>query len=81
MSAAAFIHDRVVLGPTLVVPVRTLWRAYLAYCEEWGFDPDGAEHFVRCVSLEEGVTVRNGGRGRLRRCFEGVGLAVESCAA
>ena len=81
MSCQAFIRDRVVLGPTLVVPVRVLWWDYLAYCETWGFEPGSAADFVVRMELEEGVKLRTGGHGRLRRCFEGIGSNAGSLIA
>lgn len=74
MSCKAFIRDRAVLGSTLVVPVRVVWNEYLAYCRQWGFKAEAAGDFVMRVELEEGVTIRIGGHGRLRRCFDGIGL-------
>ncbi len=70
----SFIRDRAVLGGSLVIPVRVAWREYQAYCTEWGFEPAGPKEFVLELWLEDGVEIREAGRGRLRRCFTGLGL-------
>lgn len=74
-SFSAFARDRLVLGPSLVCPVRVAWREYLAYCDEWGFDGAEAHEFVRWMGAEEGVEIHGpSGRGRLRRYFSGIGV-------
>ena len=77
-STGAFLRDRTVLGQSLVCPVRVLWREYLTYCKDWGFDTDGAEDFVRRVTSEEDVRIRKGGCGRFRCCFDGIGVDAGS---
>lgn len=54
--------------------MRVLWREYLSYCREWGFEPATAEDFVACVRMEEGTEVRTGGSGRIRRVVVGIGF-------
>ena len=76
-SYSAFIRDRTVLDGSLCVPVRLLWREYLAYCSEWGFDPSPASDFVRWLQAEEGVRIKEGGAGRLRRMAVGVAPVTE----
>lgn len=70
----AFLRDRLQKHPALVCPVRVLWLEYLSYCEEWGFTPDGAADFVLTLRLEEGVTLKTGGSGLIRRMAIGVGF-------
>ena len=64
-------HD-VVRGDFLATPVRLLWRSYLAHCEAWGFEPADASDFVHWLRGEEGVRLRLGGQGRLRRMALGI---------
>ncbi len=80
-SFSAFVRDRTVHDPVLVCPVRVLWRAYTAYCEEWGFEPADTREFVAWLRGEEGVTLKEGGSGRLRRAALGIGLQPKREAA
>lgn len=72
-SLKAFMRDETIRHPTLVCPVRVLWRAYKAYCAEWGFEPATATEFMHWLRLDEGVTIKEGGRGRLHRVAVGLG--------
>lgn len=65
---------RSVEGETLVCPVRVLWDDYSAYCVRWGFDRAGPERFVRHLGALPWVRLVEGGRGRRRRCAQGIGL-------
>ena len=73
-SYSAFFRDRLTAGPTLCCPIRVIWDGYLDYCREWGFMPAKAETFVRWLADEEGVTLMEGGRGRLKRYAVGIGF-------
>lgn len=73
-SYSAFVRDDLQSGSTLCCPVRVLWFGYLDYCREWGFERPEATDFVRWLRAEEGVTVVEGGRGRLRRYAVGIGF-------
>jgi hypothetical protein len=77
-SFSAFVRDRTVHGGSLAVPVRVLWRAYSAYCAEWGFDPAEAREFASWLAAEEGVRIKQGGHGRLRRVAVGIALTQET---
>lgn len=61
-------------GETLVCPVRVLWDDYRAFCSRWGFDQAAPGGFIRLLGALPGVRLVEGGRGRLRRCANGVGL-------
>ncbi len=76
-SFSAFVRDRTTSGETLVCPLRTLWHGYRAYCGEWGFDPAPVSRFVAWLASEEGVTIKEGGGGRIRRVAEGIALIEE----
>lgn len=76
-SYSAFIRDRAIHHEALVCPVRVLWMEYTWYCQAWGFDRASPTEFVRWLRAEEGVTIKQGGRGRLRRCAVGLGLKPE----
>ena len=80
-SLSAFLRDRVVQHPSLACPVMVLWRGYSVYCEKWGFDRVSAEDFVRWLGCQEGVEIREGGHGRLRRVAMGVAPRQEERAA
>lgn len=72
-SVGAFLRDRTVRHSSLVVPVRVLWDDYSAYCRRWGFERSSATSFVALVAGLDGVRVRDGGHGRLRRIATGIG--------
>ena len=61
-------------GETLVCPVRVLWNDYRRSCLRWGFDRATPVGFVRLLGALPGVSLVEGGRGRLRRCANGIGL-------
>lgn len=67
------MRDGTIAHPALVCPVRILWRAYTTYCTEWGFIPLSAGEFMYHLRLEEGVVIKQGGRGRLHRVAIGIG--------
>lgn len=75
-SYSSFARERFVHHPALVVPVMVVWREYEDYCREWGFENIGAAQFVKRLRLEEGAEIREGGKGRLRRCITGLGLTA-----
>ena len=70
----SWLDLRAVGGGTLVCPVRVLWTDYLAFCLEWGFAVAHPKDFVRMLRSLPGVVLVEGGRGRLRRCANGIGL-------
>ncbi len=76
-SFSAFMRDRTVEDPALMCPVRVLWREYEAYCGKWGFEPALVHVFISWLSATEGVRLKTGGQGRLRRMAVGVGLRQE----
>ena len=80
-SFNAFLRDRVSQHPALACPVMVLWRGYLVYCQEWGFDPAPASDFVRWLALEEGGEIKECGRGRLRRVVMGMAPRQEERVA
>jgi hypothetical protein len=61
-------------GDTLVCPVRTLWDDYRDFCTRWGFDQAVPGEFARLLGKLPGVRLVEGGRGRRRRCANGIGL-------
>ncbi len=61
-------------GETLVCPVRVLWNDYGEFCGQWGFDQAMPGQFARLLSALPSVRLVEGGRGRLRRCANGIGL-------
>jgi len=73
-SVELFISDHVIYDRKLVVPVRVLWKAYQQFCEDTGFASCDAEGFVNRMLTRKSVVVTTGGRGRLKRCFMGVGF-------
>ncbi len=75
-GAAAFIRDSLAAGPTLVCPLRVLWREYEAYCGVHGFKAMMAPAFVDMLeSLGAAVVTRDPGTsGRLRRYVRGIGF-------
>ncbi len=73
-SFSAFIRDRTIQDNVFITPVRYLWKAYLAYCLEWGFKPAEPNEFISWLGLVEGVKIKEGGKGRLRRAAEGITL-------
>lgn len=70
-----FIGKRCILGPTLVVPMRTLFDEYSAWCKLQGISPDSAA--FRAVLDEAAwatVVERPEARGRLKAIVQGVGV-------
>lgn len=61
----------------MVTFVKHMWEAYLAYCVEWGFLPAEPNEFMSWLSITEGVTIKSGGSGKLRRAAEGIALRVD----
>lgn len=64
--------DTLMRGPFLVTPVRLLWKSYQDHCILWGFDQASASEFVHWLRGEEGLEIRTGGQGRVRRMAVGV---------
>lgn len=62
----------VLRSPFLVTPVRILWHSYREHCEAWGFDQSDATEFVHWLRGEEGVELKTGGQGRVRRVAIGI---------
>jgi hypothetical protein len=63
-------------GDKLCCPLTVLWNNYQAHCQWWGFPSASAADFTAFLTdSTEGVTVREGGKGRLRRVA--MGLAVD----
>ncbi len=72
-----FIDDRCVLHSNLVVPLTPLWRAYRTYCVRMRKHPMTAGAFVDALESLPRVTTREGGKGKLRKVAEGIGLKPE----
>ena len=81
-SYNAWARDRIVLYPTLVVPLRALWIDYQWFCKQWAFKPVPADFFVKWIELEEGVEIRdrNRGFGSIGRAAHGVGIKPPEAA-
>jgi len=63
-------------GEKLCCPLTVLWNNYEAHCTWWGFPKASPTQFVDFLTeCTEGVTVKEGGRGRLRRMA--MGLAID----
>jgi len=77
VSFSAWLRDEATIDKALATPIRVLWRSYLAYCNEWGFTPCEANEFAPYLSLEEGLQLKIGGAGRLRRVVVGIGPSKE----
>lgn len=80
-SFSAWVRDETIQHVTLVCPMRVLWRSYSAYCKEWGFEPAEASDFVKWLRAEEGVKLKVGGTGRLRRAALGIAIKQETVHA
>lgn len=76
-SYHAFMRDQVVLYKTLVCPTRLFYEEYERYCQRYGFEVSSAAEVVAWLCKEEGVVIREAGRGKFRRAFEGIGLRAE----
>ena len=74
MGIDSFAINCLSFGPTLVCPLMLIWREYKAFCEEWGFYQGSTEEFVTWLENQDGVTITEHGRGRRRRCANGVGV-------
>lgn len=73
----SFKKDQLELHPNLLTPPRFLWRAYKAYCTTWGFPQSDAIDFMQWLREIEGVTIMEGGKGRLRSLACGLALKGE----
>ncbi|MEE8608947.1 MAG: hypothetical protein V3S55_15190 [Nitrospiraceae bacterium] len=73
-SFTSFLAERVILGSTLACPLILFWWDYTEYCKEWGFDRESAVMFVSWLLDQEGVSARNVGKGRFKRCVDGAGM-------
>lgn len=73
--ARVFVGRHCVLGPTLVIPLWTVWQSYQGFASRNGFDPE-ASH-LRSL-LDEApwaeVVERPQARGRLKTIVKGLGL-------
>lgn len=61
-------------GEGLCCPLTVLWNNYDAHCQWHGFPKASVVSFVEWVKDEESVTIKEGGKGRLRRVA--MGLAI-----
>lgn len=57
---------------TLATPVRFLWTDYQKLCKEEGFDVAPLDRFIRWLNATDGVDIKEGGKGRIRRLAVGV---------
>lgn len=62
-------------GEKLCCPLTVLWNNYQAHCTWWGFPSATAVSFVAFLEDTEGVRLKEGGKGRLRRVA--MGLAID----
>ncbi len=67
-------EEATVKHEALVCPMMVLWRSYVEYCDTWGFDKASPKDFVAWLRMTEGVEIKEGGSGRLRRIALGIGL-------
>lgn len=67
-------NERAIGGESLVCPVKLLWEDYVDFCERTGSPRETAQGFVEHLASLQGVTLRDGGRGRLKRVADGIGL-------
>lgn len=71
----AFVGQRCVLGPTLVVPMRTLFDEYASWCLTMRIEPSSAA-FRAVLDDAAWATVieRPEARGRFKAIVQGVGI-------
>jgi hypothetical protein len=77
ISLSHFAADRVVKGQSLVCPFRAFYRAYKAYCKEWGFeaaDPDYMILFLEAALDAKTIERRPKTAGGIGRIVTGAGL-------
>jgi hypothetical protein len=74
-----WVGVRCALGPTLVVPLRLLWRDYSLWCQAEGHRPAPAAAFKTALADCPWATVvdRPNARGRFRSLVQGVGLRAD----
>lgn len=70
-SIRAFVTDRLVAGQTLVVTMRILWRSYLQFSRETGYDPVRADEFAEYFERDCRLSIVE---GRTGRAVNGVGF-------
>lgn len=71
----AFVGEHCCLGPTLVVPLRVVWRSYELYCDAGGFHADASPTALREVlDSVPWARVTHSGTGRMRTVVHGLGL-------
>lgn len=70
----AFGRDRLVLGPTLVVPLMMVWRDYKEFASTWGFPLGSPKQFHAWVLFQDDVEIKTRGQGRRRRFVTGMGI-------
>ncbi len=75
--ARVFIGERCVLGSTLVMPLRFLWRAYKPWCLQRDWTPTVNELRSLLEASPWAAVEERGGRGRFRTVVLGVGLRQE----
>lgn len=72
--ARVFVGERCTLGPTLVMPLRLLWREYRPWAVHRGWTPTAQELRSLLESVPWAEVQERGGRGRFRTVVLGVGL-------
>jgi len=70
----AFGRDRLVLGPTLVVPFMMVWRDYKEFATTWGFHMGTPKQFYAWTIFQDNVEIKTRGQGRRRRFVTGLGI-------
>jgi len=70
----AYGRERLVLGPTLVVPLMMIWRDYKTFTASWGFPQGTPKQFTAWVLFQDNVEIKTRGQGRRRRFVTGMGI-------
>ena len=73
-SYSSWVNSRLGFDTTIISQVRILWKDYLAYCKEYGFEPVELDYFMTWIADEEGVKLECYNKGRVRRFAHGVHL-------
>ena len=70
----SFMAEDLIIDPVLCTPARFVWDAYLKSCKTWGFPAIDGPQFLDMISEVNGIYVRTGGHGRIKRMISGVCL-------
>lgn len=75
LQAKVFIGEKCVLGRTLVVPLRVLYKEYEAWCKEKGIRANVYDLKNTLADVPWAKVVGPRGKGLIRTVVEGVGIA------